>query len=254
MKITFIGVGEAFDEELSNTSIEISIEESGVKNSILFDCGLTVPPCYWKSLPDADRLDAIWISHFHGDHFFGLPALLTRFRQMNRKKPLVILGQQDAAGIIRQTLELAYPAILDKLGYQLRFVAVEPGEVVNEAGLVWQSALNAHSVRNLAVRIQKGSKSVFYSGDGLSTAETLSLAQGADLVIHEAFRIEQEFPGHSTVSSCVSFARRANVCRLALVHVERNERRLRREDILQMIAKISDFDIFLPEPGDWLEI
>ena len=254
MEIKFIGVGEAFDEELPNTSVEVVVEEAGFENTILFDCGFTAPPCFWKNSPDGDRLDAIWISHFHGDHFFGLPALLTRFRQMNRTKPLLIMGRRDAAEIVGQTLRLAYPSILEKLDYELRFVSVEPGQVVREAGVFWRSALSAHSVTNLAVRIEDGSKSVFYSGDGAWTEETLSLAQGADLAIHEAFRIDQEFPGHSTVSRCIDFARKAEVRRLALVHVERNERRLRRGDILQIMAKISDFEMFMPEPGDRLRI
>ncbi len=254
MKIKFIGVGEAFDEELPNTSIEVAVKKSGVENSILLDCGSTVPPPFWKSFPDADRLDAIWISHFHGDHFFGLPALLTRFWQMNRTKPLLIIGQRGAADTVTQTLGLAYPSILDKLNYDLHFVAVEPGEVVNAAGVVWRSAPNEHSQRDLAVRLETGGRSVFYSGDGRPTDETLALARGADLAIHEAFRIDEKIPGHSTVSDCIEFARRANVLRLALVHVERNERRTRRDEILRMIGNTSDLKIFLPEPGDEIRI
>lgn len=250
MKIKFIGVGEAFDEELPNTSIQVVVEESGIEHCILLDCGFTVPPCFWKSCPDAESLDAIWISHFHGDHFFGLPALFTRFREMNRRKPLLIIGQQGAAETVTQTFRLAYPSTVDKLGYELRFVSLEPGEVVSAAGVVWRSALNGHSRRDLAVRMEKGGKSVFYSGDGLWTDETLSLARGADLAIHEAFRIDAEFPGHATVSNCIDFARKANVRRLALVHIERNERRLRRGDILRMAAEVSDLEVFLPEPGD----
>ena len=254
MKIKVIGVGEAFDEELPNTSIEVVAQENGVENCLLFDCGFTAPPPFWKSCPDADRLDAIWISHFHGDHFFGLPALLTRFRQMNRTKPLLIVSQRGAEEIVTQTLRLAYPSIADKLQFDLRFVSVEPGDVVSAAGFVWQSALNGHSLRNLSVRIEKGGKSLFYSGDGLSTDETLFLARGADLAIHEAFRVDGEFPGHSTVSNCMDFARRANVRRLALVHVERNERKLRRGEILRMIAGVCDLQVFLPEPGDEFRI
>lgn len=75
MRIKFIGMGEVFGEKLPDTSIQVSVKEDGVENVILFDCGLTVPPLFWKTRPDPDRLDAIWISHFHGDHFFGFPAL-----------------------------------------------------------------------------------------------------------------------------------------------------------------------------------
>jgi ribonuclease Z len=106
----------------------------------------------------------------------------------------------------------------------------------------------------LAVRIEKSGKSVFYSGDGLSTDETLSLARTADLVIHEAYRLETIVPGHASISSCIDFARKARARSLALVHIQRHERREKREDILRLSAEARDFEVFMPEPGDELEI
>ena len=254
MKIKFIGVGEAFDEDLSNTSIWVRAADERNKSSILLDCGFTAPPSFWKSCQDPDDLDAIWISHFHGDHFFGLPALLARFWEMKRLKPLLILGQRAIDKIALQTLELAYSSLLDRFAYDIRFQTVEPGEVAEAAGMTWRSAVNGHPQRDLAVRIERGGKSLFYSGDGLPTDETLSLASGADLVIHEAFRLDTDIPGHGNVMNCIDFARRAKARSLALVHIERNERRRRREDILRVSAEVKDFKVFMPEPGDQVEI
>jgi ribonuclease Z len=254
VKIKFIGVGEAFDEDLSNTSIWVRAADERNKSSILLDCGFTAPPSFWKSCQDPDDLDAIWISHFHGDHFFGLPALLVRFWEMKRLKPLVILGQRAIDKIALQTLELAYSSLLDRFAYDIRFQTVEPGEVAEAAGMTWRSAVNGHPQRDLAVRIERGGKSLFYSGDGLPTDETLSLALGADLVIHEAFRLDTDIPGHGNVMNCIDLARRAKAGSLALVHIERNERRRRREDILGVSAEVKDFKVFMPEPGDQVEI
>jgi ribonuclease BN (tRNA processing enzyme) len=250
MKIRFIGVGEAVDEELANTSIQVIVEENRDWHCILLDCGFTVPPAFLRHCPDPERLEAIWISHFHGDHFFGLPALLLRFQQMKRKKPLTIIGQQGIAEIVQATVGLAYPSLLGKLCFELSIVAMEPGEVLNRAAVTWRCGLNAHSRRNLAVRIEKAGKSLFYNGDGPPTEETICLARGADLAIHEAFRIESALPGHATVSGCIEFAGRAKVARLALVHIERNERRLRRAEISRLMQSVSDLELFLPEPGD----
>jgi ribonuclease BN (tRNA processing enzyme) len=254
VKIEFIGVGEAFDEDLSNTSIWVRAADERNKSSILLDCGFTAPPSFWKSCQDPDDLDAIWISHFHGDHFFGLPALLARFWEMKRRKPLVILGQCAIEKIALQTLELAYSSLQDRFAYDIRFQTVEPGEVVQAAGMTWRSAVNGHPQRDLAVRIETGGKSLFYSGDGLPTDETLRLARGADLVIHEAYRLDTDTPGHGNVMNCIDFARMAKARSLALVHIERNERRLRREDILRVSGEVKDFKVFMPEPGDRVEI
>jgi ribonuclease BN (tRNA processing enzyme) len=254
VKIKYIGVGEAFDEFLPNTSIWVRAQEGGNRSSILLDCGFTVPSAFWRSCPDAHDLDAIWISHFHGDHFFGLPALLTRFMEMQRRKPMLLLGQNGIEEIIPRTVKLAYPSVLDRLGYEIRYLTVEFGEAMKAAGVVWQSAVSGHLRRNLAVRIEKGGKSLFYSGDGNSTDETLHLAQNATLVIHEAFRLDLETPGHANVIHCIEFARRAKARSLALVHIERNERRLRREEILRVVTAVEDVNVSVPEPGDEREI
>jgi len=254
MQIKFIGVGEAFDEDLSNTSIQVRAAGNAGKSSILLDCGFTAPPSFWKSCPHPDDLDAIWISHFHGDHFFGLPALLTRFHEMKRKKPLLILGQDTVDKVVTQTVELAYPSVLSKFDYDIRFLALEPGKTVEAAGVTWRSAVNGHSQKDLAVRIESGGKSIFYSGDGSGTNESLALARGADLVIHEAFRLDTNITGHGTAKSCIEFARMAKARSLALVHIERNERRNRRDDFLRLIGEVRDLKVMMPEPGDEVEV
>ena len=75
MRVTFLGVGEACDETMPNTSVWVETEADNRRSSVLLDCGFTVPPNYWQRTSDPEDLDALWISHFHGDHFFGVPAL-----------------------------------------------------------------------------------------------------------------------------------------------------------------------------------
>lgn len=254
MRVKFIGVGEAFDEELSNTSIWVRTSEGGNDSSILLDCGFTAPPPFWKSCPDPNNLDAVWISHFHGDHFFGLPALITRFWEMKREKPLIILGQRGIDETVLKILKLAYPSVLNKLAFDISFMTVEPGEGARAAGVAWRSAVNGHPQRDLAVRIDAGGKSLFYSGDGHPTNETLALARETNLVIHEAFRLDADVPGHGNVMTCIDFARRAKAGSLALVHIERNERLRRREDILRVSAEAGDLKVLMPEPGVEIEI
>ena len=59
MKINFLGVGEAFDNVLPNTSILVSSK----KTNILLDCGYSVPQQYFKLSNNPNFLDAIYISH-----------------------------------------------------------------------------------------------------------------------------------------------------------------------------------------------
>jgi len=173
---------------------------------------------------------------------------------MKRGKPLLILGQREIDQIVPQTLRLAYPSLMDRSAYDIRYQTVEPGEIVETGGLSWRSAVNGHPQRDLAVRIDADGKSIFYSGDGHWTDETLSLARGSDLVIHEAYRLDTDTPGHGNISDSIDFARRAGARRLALVHIERNERRGKRDEILRVIADVIELEVLMPEPGDELEI
>ena len=85
--VTFLGVGEACDERLPNTSVLIQPQNKET-GSLLLDCGFTVPASFFAYNQDPEDLSAIWISHFHGDHFFGLPLLLLRLYEEGRRAPL----------------------------------------------------------------------------------------------------------------------------------------------------------------------
>ncbi|ABK17343.1 MBL fold metallo-hydrolase [Syntrophobacter fumaroxidans] len=254
MKITFLGVGEACDAILPNTSLWIETGTGGRRCSVMLDCGFTVPPRYWLQTENPDDLDALWVSHFHGDHFFGTPALLLRFWETRRTKPLVVIGQPGIEQLIRSSMDLAYPNFLPKLTYPLEFHTAIPGETMHAAGLDWNFAESGHGQRNLSVRVDDGSEAIFYSGDGLPSVDTLELARGCALVVHEAFRLDQPTPGHGTVSECIGFARQAGVRRLALVHFQRDERKTKWPAILNLVQKAQDLEAIVPEPGAVMEL
>lgn len=254
MKIVFLGVGEACDERLPNTSIWVETQVRDSRKSVLLDCGFTVPPLYWQQGIDREDLDALWISHFHGDHFFGVPALLLRFWQMKRQKPLAIISQAGIEKLIQEAMALAYPNLMKKLGYSLEFITVEAEEKAEILGLEWRFSETGHGQRDLAVRIEDGLHSVFYSGDGPPVPATLDLARGCDLAIHEAFGLDQSPPGHGTVHECIDFALDAAVSSLALVHMQRDERRNRYGEISRLLDKTRDLHVMLPEPGDGVEL
>lgn len=250
MQVVFLGVGEACDERYPNTALWLRGGPAQEQTSVLLDCGFTVPPRYWALDRDPDELDLLWISHFHGDHFFGTPALLLRFREMKRSKPLVVMGQEGVEEKVAEALELAYAGLSGKLTYPVRFVTVRAGETVDAAGFRFRFALSGHPRSNCAVRVEDGSGALFYSGDGPPTEETLEIATGCGLVVHEAFRFEGTVPGHGTVRGSIDFAGKAGAETLALVHLDREERRLRGREISDLIATLRRPRVILPEPGD----
>jgi ribonuclease BN (tRNA processing enzyme) len=254
MKLFFLGVGEALDANQPNTSILVFRDNNQHNGQILLDCGFTVPHEYFKLNPDAETLEVLWISHFHGDHFMGVPLLILRFWELNRQEPLTIVGQKGVENKILAAVELAYPGLHDRLGFSLVFKEIGPAVSFDISGFHWQTALNAHSQPCLALRLEKQGKSFFYSGDGRPTAETLALAKDCDIIIHEAYRFQDETPGHGSIDGCIDFARKADVSRLVLLHIHQTDRQSFIKEIQSMVQSISDIEILLPESGDTIGI
>ncbi|MFH1625652.1 MAG: ribonuclease Z [Pseudomonadota bacterium] len=250
IEVVFLGVGEAFDETLPNTSILIRYGEGPLPVTVLLDCGFTAPPQFWREEPNKDSLDAIWISHFHGDHTLGIPALLVRFWEEGRHNPLIFLGQKGLESFTRRCVELAYPGFQDKLEFPLKFLEVEPRKEVEAMGLTFRTAQNAHSQRDLALRIDAGNESVYYSGDGRPTSESMVLAKGSTLIIHEAFHMDTEVPGHGTVTGSIDMAKRCEASILALVHLQREVRKQVTARIEYFRDMASPLELMVPEPGE----
>ena len=251
MKITFLGVGEACDEWLPNTSILVQSRAGGEPRMALLDCGFSVPAQFLRLVSDPEALDGLWISHFHGDHFFGAPQLLLRFWQEGRRKPLAIIGPAGVREVIENCMEMAFAGVLEKVGYPLKYHVMKPGSSLNTAGFGWNAAESSHGKPCLAVRISDGETSLFYCGDGRATPQSEQLARGCDLAVHESYYVHPgEKAGHGSVAECIQFARRAGVKKLALVHLSRDVRRNQKLDIEALMAEATDVKVFLPEPGD----
>jgi ribonuclease Z len=90
----------------------------------LMDCGEgTQMQCarYQKSI---FKLEAIFISHLHGDHIFGLPGLLTTLGLMGRTEPLCVYGTEGLENWLKTTFELSGA----RFSYDLSIIEVFPGD------------------------------------------------------------------------------------------------------------------------------
>jgi ribonuclease BN (tRNA processing enzyme) len=254
MQVTFLGVGEACDPACQNTSLLVRISEKDKKHYILLDCGFSTPHRFFQLVNDPDQLDVLWISHFHGDHFFGIPLLLLRFWEMGRKKPLVVVGPEAVGEKVEAAMELAYPGFTARLGYGLDYRILVPEQDLFLVGCKWQSAVNEHSQYCQSLKLGCAGKNLFYSGDGRPTLESRRLAQGCDFMIHEAYRVKGETQNHGSVDICLEMALSAGVKNLALVHLAHFERKKYKGYVSEILSNLAGVHGFLPEPGDVFEM
>ena len=240
MKIVFLGVGEAFDEEQPNSSILLIN-----KTKLLLDCGFRVPYQLWKYNKDQSFLDGVYISHFHADHYFGLQALLIRMVEEKRTKPFTIISQKGSKDVITKIMDLAYKGCLDTLTYELNFIETEDKIKFNELELSF--AQGQHFVKDIAVRITDNDKTICYSGDTKVSDKVIELAKGCDLLIHEAYFYDEPYiydrNFHTAIVDLIEKTKEFKL--IALTHINRDIRKK---------LDINNKNIIIPKTFDEIKV
>jgi len=127
MKITILGCYAATPRTLTNPTSQV-LE---IKNRMfLIDCGEGTQVQLRKNKLRFSKINHIFISHLHGDHFYGLVGLISTFMLLNRKNDLHIYGPTGIKEII--LLQLKYSN--SYTGYQLNFheITSKESEVIFE--------------------------------------------------------------------------------------------------------------------------
>ncbi|MFH1968461.1 MAG: ribonuclease Z [bacterium] len=244
MKVIFLGVGEAFDENTPNNSHLIETD----KTKLLLDCGYSIPQQLWKFNNNPNFLDVIYISHQHADHFFGLPPVLMRMWEDGRKRDLAVIGQKG----LRDFMDYAYKSFQKKFEYKINLIESKDGEEIELQDLKLSFTKTVHSGENLAVKISDNKNTIAYSGDG-SPVPGSDFYKNLDMLILETYLYDKEIIGHSSIVSAIKFAENNNVKCLALTHMNRD---FRKNELPKIRDKINPaaggrrLKIIIPEPMD----
>ncbi|MCJ7572061.1 MAG: ribonuclease Z [Candidatus Thermoplasmatota archaeon] len=97
---------------------------------ILFDCGEGTQRQFQKSSLSYMQISKIFITHFHGDHFLGLPGLIQTMQLNDRDVPLHIYGPKGMNYLLEQILSLGY----FKPNYPIVSHVVDEGDILDFEG------------------------------------------------------------------------------------------------------------------------
>jgi ribonuclease Z len=95
---------------------------------ILIDCGEGTQRQLLRSSVGLVELPEIFLTHYHADHYLGLPGMLKTFALRGREVPLTVYGPpglRDLFGVLRR--------VFGRLSYELTLVELEAGEAVERS-------------------------------------------------------------------------------------------------------------------------
>jgi ribonuclease Z len=95
---------------------------------LLFDCGEGTQRQLVRSVGLAD-IDSVFVTHFHADHWLGLPGMLKSFALREREQPLSVYGPPGLHELMAQAR-----FIYGRLPYELSIVELQPAEAVQREG------------------------------------------------------------------------------------------------------------------------
>jgi phosphoribosyl 1,2-cyclic phosphodiesterase len=181
--------------------------------------------------PVGTRHLRIALSHTHWDHIQGFPFFQPAF--LPEYTLDLYLGkrnemEQDLKSIFSNQMRFEYfPIGLEKLQATIRFWEPEPVPTLTSWGGKVSACPLPHPGQSYGYRYEYGGKTIVYCTDVEHGEEinpsVVELAQGADLLIHDAQYTPEELParqgwGHSSWLQAVQVAQQAQVKRLALFH------------------------------------
>jgi ribonuclease Z len=215
-KLIFLGTSNAISGEAhENTHMVVA----GVKRAVLIDCPNSPILRFQKAGLDFNHLSDLILTHFHPDHVSGVPQTLLSMWLMGRLQPLNIYGLQHTIDRIESLMEMfnwsAWPDFFP-VNF-IRLPELELTQVLDCDEFRILASPMKHFIPTIGLRIEFASsrKVLAYSCDTEPCSQLIKLAEGADVLVHEA---SGGLPGHSSAANAGEAARLAGVGSLYLIH------------------------------------
>jgi ribonuclease BN (tRNA processing enzyme) len=220
MQLRFVGCGDALGSGgRSNTCFHVT----GKSVNFLIDCGASSLPALKRLEIARDDIDLILITHFHGDHFAGLPFLLLDAQFTRRTRPLVIAGPEGIETRLAGVMEALFEhSSKTKPRFDLSIVALTPEETRSFGAVEVTPYAVLHGESGgpfLAYRIEAEGRVITYSADTEWTDTLIPAARDADLFIAEAYYYDKIVKNHLSLKTLEAHLPEINARRLILTHM-----------------------------------
>ena len=243
MKVRFLGSGDAFG---SGGRFQTCIHLESSQAQVLVDCGASSLIAMRHFGVDPRAIDAVILSHLHGDHFGGVPFLILHGQFTRRTRPLLVVGPPGVEARVGEAMEVFFPGsanisrqfdvsfveLTDRVTLTLASLSVTPFGVVHASG-----------APPFALRVAGDGKIVTYSGDTEWTDSLIEAARGADLFIAEAYFFDKAVKFHLDLATLLRHRPELDCRRLIVTHMS--------EDMLRHRAAL---EVETAEDGKVVEV
>jgi ribonuclease BN (tRNA processing enzyme) len=220
MQLRFVGCGDALG---SGGRFNTCFHVTGARANFLIDCGASSLPALKRLGIAREAIDLILITHFHGDHFGGLPFLLLDAQFTRRSRPLVIAGPAGIETRLANLMEALFEhSSKTKPRFDLSIVALEPEQsrTFGEVEVTPYPVVHGESGGPfLAYRVEAEGRVIAYSADTEWTDMLIPAARGADLFIAEAYYYDKIVRNHLSLKTLEAHLPEINAKRLVLTHM-----------------------------------
>lgn len=252
-KIIFLGTAAAVASgKRDNTSLFF---RAG-KEKVLIDCPGSVVQKLCKCGIDFRKISAVFLTHAHPDHVYGLPSLIHSLS--GRKEPVKVFAKEQTVRLVKKLISLFN---LNGEGFPpIEYKSVNFGDKISFQGFGVEIFKVRHTPSSIGLKISWGKVSVVYSGDTGPCGELIKAAENCDYLIHDCFapvrfkkKVSEIDVGHTSALTLGGIARRTSAKCLIPIHFSQ-EHRFSMQDIKREIRKNYKGKIIIAEDGGFLEL
>ena len=218
--VRFVGSGDSFG---SGGRFQTCILVDGPSTRFAIDFGTSSLIALAQQGISPNSIDAILLTHLHGDHCGGVPfLLLDAMLAARRERPLVIAGPAGTPAHLAALQEALFPGshvMTPRFPLTHQELALGVENRVLDLVVTPQPARHVRETHPTALRVEVGGRVVAYTGDTEWTEDVARIAGGADLLIAECYFHGKPIKNHLNYPAIVEHVRSAGAKRIILTHM-----------------------------------